>query len=80
MGGQPWPELELHGPAIGSSQERGGEGGEETGARLGGTAGGAREGGLGLLTVSCLEYVRNRKKEGGRRKRRKEKEGKEKRK
>jgi hypothetical protein len=21
MGGQPWPELELHGPAMGSSQE-----------------------------------------------------------
>jgi hypothetical protein len=28
IGGQPWPELELHGPAMGSSHERGGEGGE----------------------------------------------------
>jgi hypothetical protein len=29
MGGQPWPELELHGPAMGSSEERGKRGKEE---------------------------------------------------
>jgi hypothetical protein len=44
-GRRPWPELELHGPAMGSSQERGGEGGEGRGegARLGAAWG---EGGL----------------------------------
>jgi hypothetical protein len=29
MGGQPWPELELHGSAMGSSLERGKRGKEE---------------------------------------------------
>jgi hypothetical protein len=44
VGGQPWLELELHRPAMGSSQERGGEGGEEA---WGATGGGARLGGHG---------------------------------
>jgi hypothetical protein len=55
MGGQPWPELELHGPAMGSLQERGGEGGE-------GGAAGRRHGELlgrwgldvGLPLLACV--------------------------
>jgi hypothetical protein len=40
--------------------------------------GGAQEGGLGLLAVSCLLYARNRKKEGEREKKRKGRKRKEK--
>jgi hypothetical protein len=40
--------------------------------------GGAQEGGLDLLAVSCLLYMRNRKKEGEREKKRKGRKRKEK--
>jgi hypothetical protein len=90
-GRRPWPELELHGPAMGSSPEMGKRGKEE-GSR-GGTAGSAawvegglqegRHGGSGLqplfgLLLGLLLYMR--RKEEGEEKKRKEKEGKEKRK
>jgi hypothetical protein len=80
-GGQPWPELELHGLAMGSSQERRGGG-----ARLGGFTGRGRAAGgaPGLQPPACLLSVRCvlnvlsvvREKEEGRKreeKRRKEK-------
>jgi hypothetical protein len=56
MGGQPWPELELHGPTMGSSQERGGEGGE--GALLGAPWGAARALGAGCgPAAACVRAL-----------------------
>jgi hypothetical protein len=76
MGGQPWPELELHGQPWGSSPERKGKGEGEEGE--GGGAGGAPWG-LGLAAPLSVEgapafckccshllYVRRRR-EGGKR-------------
>jgi hypothetical protein len=82
MGGQPWPELELHGPVMRSSHE-GGERGKEEGERgaargrhgeVGrhgeGCYGGAVGGTMGLRPLFLL-YVR--RKEEGEQKKRKEK-------
>jgi hypothetical protein len=59
MGGQSWLELELYGPAMGSSQERGKRGKEEgrQGARLGVAWGAARGGGGAVGAAPCFLYA-----------------------
>jgi hypothetical protein len=72
MGGQPWPELELHSQPWGSSPEREGEGEGERGGGVGGAA-------VRPARVLLLHAVRERK-TGRRREEKREKrkeEGKE---
>jgi hypothetical protein len=84
MGGQPWPELELHGRQPWGARRRGerGEGEEESGAAWGAARGGggvpwglwaARSCVAVLLVVSAVREKKKRRKEKGEEK---EKEGK----
>jgi hypothetical protein len=76
MGVQPWPELKLHGQAMGSSLEREGRGGERSrGARLGAPWGGvARSNSLLVAALRVFCFLREKKKTTGRREEREEKE------